>query len=160
MRTTAALCLTFLFVACASSTDPDRDGSVNAERVALSKPTIAIAQLTSVGAAAEKKLTGGLPVQYQIRVTNNSDATIKLKRIHLQTLGSGAYEVRPTSNPFDVAIEPKQSQDVKMWAPGYIPYSSVAGANGPVTLRATLDFESAKGKFQEIFVENVAGPAM
>lgn len=156
MRTIAALALSLLLAACASS--PDGLQTVDAARVNLSKPTIAIAQLTSVGAAAEKTLTGGLPVQYAIRVTNNSDTAIKLTRMNLQTLGSGAYEVRPDSRPFDVTIEPNQSQDVKVWVSGYIPYSSVAGANGPVTVRATLFFESAKGKFQEIFVENVARP--
>jgi len=161
MRTIAALSLSLLFVACASSsTDGDSDGSINAERIALQKPTIAIAQLTSVGAAAEKKLTGGLPVQYQIRVTNNSDIPIKLQRVTLQTMGSGAYEISPTANPFSVTIEPRQSQDVRMWAASYIPMSSVAGANGPVTLRVKADFQSEKGKFQEIFTENITGPAM
>lgn len=159
MRTTAALLLSLLFVACASS-DPDNDGSVDASKIALGKPTIAIAQLTSVGAAAEKKLTGGLPVQYAIRVTNNSDIPIKLTRINLQSIASGAYDVQPTSNPFAVTIEPNQSQDVKMWVPANIQYSSVAGANGYVTLRATLNFESEKGKFQEIFIENVGGAGL
>jgi hypothetical protein len=157
MRTFAALTLSLFFVACASSSDPDSDGSIDASRVSLSKPTIEIAQLSTVGAAAEKKLTGALPVQYAIRVTNNSDTPIKLTRLNLQTLGSGAYEIRNASQPFSVTIEPNQSQDVKMWASAYIPYSSVAGANGYVSLRATFFFESTKGKFQEIFVENVGG---
>ena len=158
MRTFAALSLSLLLAACASS-GGDLE-TIDAARVNLSKPTIAIAQLTSVGAAAEKRLTGGLPVQYAIRVTNNSDEPIKLVRLNLQTLGSGAYEIRGSSHPFAVTIEPRQSQEVKVWASGYIPYASVAGANGPVTLRATAFFDSAKGKFQEIFTENVSGPGM
>lgn len=156
MRTLAALSLSFLLAACTSSSGGRELDTIDAARVNLSKPTIAIAQLTSVGAAAEKKLTGGLPVQFAVRLTNNSETPIKLTRLNLQTLGSGAYEIRGSSHPFAVTIEPNQSQEVKVWASGYIPYSSVSGANGPVTLRATAFFESAKGKFQEIFVENVA----
>jgi hypothetical protein len=155
MRTIQAVCLSLLLAACASTQSDDNAG---ATKVNLAKPTIEVAQLSSVGAAA-RNVTGGLPVQFRISVTNNADAPIKLTQVQLQSLGGGAYELRPTTNPYDVTIEPKQTQSVEMWAPGNIPYASVAGANGPVTLQARLSFDSASGKFQEVIVENVASPS-
>lgn len=156
MRTTLAVCLLLLLVACAS-TDSAEDTS-GSEKLNLSTPSIEVAQISSVGAAA-RHVTGGLPVQFRIGVTNNGDEPITLTRVTIQSLGGGSYELPQASNPFKVTIEPKQSQNVEMWAPANIPYASVAGANGPVTVRATLFFDSAKGKFQEIRVENVASPS-
>ena len=157
MRTFAAVSLSFLLIACATTQSPSTDDS-GAAKVDLSKPTIEVEQISSVGAAA-RNVTGGLPVQYRITVTNNSEQPITLTNVSLQSLGGGAYEVPPTSNGFKVAIAPKETGKTTMWVAANIPYASVAGANGPVTLRATLHFDSPKGKFQEVEVVNVASPS-
>jgi hypothetical protein len=154
MRTIAALSLSLLFVACASSSGtPARTAS----EVNLGKPGIEVTQLSSVGAAA-RHITGPVPIQFGIKVTNNAEDAITLTQVSLQTLGGGAYDVKPTTNPFKVAIAPNESKNVNLWAPGNVAIDSVAGVNGPVTLRVTLYFDSPKGKFQEIVVENVMSP--
>lgn len=154
MRTTLAVCLSLLLVACASTPSVDD----TSEKLKLSKPTIEVEQLSSVGAAA-RHVTGGLPVQFRFGVTNNSDQPITLTRVTIQSLGGGAYVLPQATNPYKVTIAPQESQNVEMWAPANIPYASIAGANGPVTVRATLFFDSPKGKFQEVRVENVASPS-
>ena len=154
MRTITAVSLSLLLVACASSSGtPNRTAS----DVNLGKPSIAVAQISSVGAAA-RHVTGGVPVQFSFTITNNAEAPITLTQVSVQTLGGGAYEVRPTTNPFKVTIAPTESKKVDMWAPSNVAIDTVAGVNGPATVRATLYFDSPKGKFQEIVIENVMSP--
>jgi hypothetical protein len=67
----------------------------------------------------------------------------------------GAYAVESTGRPFDTKILPEEFQVVEMWVPANISSATIMGANGPVTLRATLQFDSPVGQFQEIVVQQV-----
>lgn len=150
-RSLSALLLVLLAGACASMRS---DSGKGAAEVALTSPEIQIEQLSSVGAAA-RHITGGLPIHYRIRVANRAGVPIKLTRATVQTIGEGAYSVSPTSSPFDASIEPEQFKEVDMWVASYIANPTLVGANGPVTLRATLFFDSPSGQFQEIVMEQL-----
>lgn len=108
---------------------------------------IQIVQTSSVPTAA-RYVQGGVSVQYAVRVTNLTDETITLRRVTVQSLGEGAYHVQHTMS-YDVGVGPQQAQDVQFWAPAQTGRSLV-GANGPVSVRVTAEFDSKKGKFQEI----------
>ena len=130
------------------------DSGLGNATVKLTSPEVLLTQLSSVPPSA-RHVEGGLPVQYSLRVANKSAEQITLKRITLQSMGVGAYDVAPTSRPFSMVIEPDQFQDVQFWIPANVSDASVMGANGPVTLRATLQFDSPVGQFQEVIVQQV-----
>jgi hypothetical protein len=136
--------LSFVLAAC-SSTQP----SVN-----ITRPTVEIAQTSGVPPAA-RHVTGGLPVRYAIRVSNLAEEQITLRQISIQSLGEGAYTVSPNSRPYKLVVEPNGIVEVEFWASAFVPVATTVGANGPVTLRLNLIFDSPKGKFEEIVVTQV-----
>ena len=122
---------------------------------AVAQPQVSIDQLSSAPAVAEHE-TGGMPVQYRLSVTNTAQFPITLKRIDVQSVGSGAYDVNPTSLPYDVVIQMGATESVDFWVPATATVS-VAGANGAVALRVVTLYDSASGKFQNVSVRQVMG---
>ena len=149
-----SLLVVALVVLAAGCTSMKSDSGLGNATVKLSSPEIYLEQLSSVPPSA-RHVEGGLPVQYKLRVANKSAEKITLKRITLQSMGTGAYDVAPTSRPFSTVIQPDQFEEVQFWIPANVSDASVVGANGPVTLRATLQFDSPVGQFQEVVVQQV-----
>lgn len=119
----------------------------------LLPPEFVIAQVGGVGGAA-RNMSGPLPIQFQIEVRNPSGSPITLNRIQLESIGEGAYTVRPSSKPFDSRIEAGQSTVVEMWTPA-VSSDTILGVNGPVTLRMIATFKSEFGAFQRVVVTQV-----
>ncbi|HEX7705567.1 MAG TPA: hypothetical protein VF701_03820 [Thermoanaerobaculia bacterium] len=136
--------LSLVLAACSSSKP-----SVN-----ITRPTVEIAQTSGVPPAA-RHVTGGLPVRYAIRVSNLAAEPITLRQISVQSLGEGAYTVASNSRPYNVIVEPNGIQDIEFWASAFVSVATTVGANGPVTLRLNLIFDSPLGKFEEIVVRQV-----
>lgn len=146
MRKAIAASVVLVIVAgCSSGSGAS---GANASRVKIAEPEILLVQTNNVAIAARHS-DGMLSIHYALRVENRAEETIKLRRVTVQSISEGAYHVSPTSRPFDVAIEPKQKEQVEFWVAAR-PAGSIVGANGPVTLRVTCQFESAEGKFQHI----------
>lgn len=143
MRKALAVTLLF-FAACASrrATAP------------ITRPEINIVQTSAIPVAA-RHVTGAIPVRYAVRVANRAGEPITLKRIQAQSVGAGAYALQSSSTPFDVTIAPENFQEVEFWANAFIERATIAGANGPVTLRLVLHFETPVGAFEEIVVRQV-----
>lgn len=139
MRKLLAVSLLFLSAACASQR--------NNLKGDIADPGIQIIQTSAVPPAA-RHVEGGLLVSYAIRVTNHATEPITLRRISLQSMSEGAYHVSHAAS-YDLAIPAAQSQDVELNAPAQTGRSLV-GANGPVTLRVTAEFDSPRGRFQQI----------
>lgn len=125
-------------------------GRANAE-VAL--PGLEIRQISAVPSAASH-VEGGLPVQYAFLVQNRAGQPITLKRVNLVSMGYGAYDVQ-ASMPFKTVVQPGQTEMVQFWAAANVGNTSLVGANGPVTLRVTAQFDSPMGQFQEVVVQQV-----
>lgn len=151
MRKAIAASVVLLVVAGCSS----GAGNSNTANAApqTEKTEIRLAQLSDVPIAA-RHTDGMLSVQYALRVENLTAEAITLRQVTVQTISIGGYSVNPTSKPFNVAIEPKQKQEVEFWVPA-LAGNSVVGANGPVTLRITCVFDSPTGKFQQIAMQRV-----
>ncbi len=130
------------------------DSGLGSAKVSLIRPDVQLSQLSTVPAAA-RHVEGGLPIQYRLRIGNRSGEPITLKRVTLQSMGSGAYDVPTTSRPFTKLIPPDQFEIVEFWVAANVSNSTIMGANGPVTLRATLQFDSPVGQFQEVVVQQV-----
>jgi hypothetical protein len=120
----------------------------------VTPPEIRVTQTSGIPAAA-RYVSGSIPVRYTVRVANRAAEPITLKRITAQSIGSGAYELRSQSKPFNEQIAPGAQHDVELWASGYIADPSILGANGPVTVRLLLHFDSPKGEFDEMVVQQV-----
>ncbi|HEU4522528.1 MAG TPA: hypothetical protein VFT12_11025 [Thermoanaerobaculia bacterium] len=152
MRKSAFLVAFLVVVVGCSSTRSD--SGLGRTKVDIIKPEIDIAQISSLPTAA-RHVQGGIPVHYALRVGNRSAETITLKSVQVQSVGMGAYDVATTSRPFTTKIQPDQFEIVEFWVPANVSTSTIVGANGPVTLRATVYFDSPVGQFQEIVVRQV-----
>ncbi|HEX6096951.1 MAG TPA: hypothetical protein VF432_11555, partial [Thermoanaerobaculia bacterium] len=58
-----------------------------------------------------------------------------------------------------LTVEPEQSREKDFWAPTELS-ESVAGANGPVTLRVVAYLKNASGTFEDVTVQNVNAMGM
>lgn len=132
-------------------------GSVD-NRVKGDVPTtdLAISQTNSLGGAS-RTMSGPLPMNFQVEILNGAKESIRLKRLEVQSVGQGAYTVQNTSRPFDATIAPGETGRVEFWAPTVIE-NTISGANGPVTLRVTAYFSTARGDFREVYMRNVNDP--
>jgi hypothetical protein len=140
-----------LLVAAGCSSSGTAANKPNANKVA--RPEILLVQTSGVPIAARNS-DGMLSIHYAMRVENLADETIKLRQVTVQSITEGAYSVEPSSRPFNLAIEPKQRGQVEFWAVAR-PSGTLIGANGPVTMRVTCQFDSAAGKFQHIVMQHV-----
>ncbi len=148
LRSFAPLRMTLAFlIGCASAAPQNKTAS-------LSEPEIHIHQLSNVSEAA-RHITGGISVQYRVEITNRANQPITIKRIDLVSLGTGAYTLRPSSNPFDARLNPGDATALELWAPAYIDDPTIVGANGPVSLRITVQYETPAGTSQSIVVQQV-----
>ena len=144
MRKALVVSLLF-FAACASSRRPTAP---------VTRPEIDIAQISAVAVAA-RNVTGPIPVRYAVRIANRASEPITLKRIQSQSIGAGAYTLQPNTTPFNVTSAPDKFQEVDFWTNAIVERTTISGANGPVTLRLVLHFETQDGAFEEIVVRQV-----
>jgi len=135
-----------VLAACASN---------NNAKVDIAQPDVEVQQLSNTPAVAQH-VTGGLSVNLGVAVTNKADIPITLKRINVQSVGTGGYNVPPNSRPFDKVIQPGGTEQVEFWVGGNAD-PSVAGVNGAVALRIRAEFDSSKGAFETTTVHQVQG---
>ncbi|HSY49797.1 MAG TPA: hypothetical protein VLC46_13370 [Thermoanaerobaculia bacterium] len=118
------------------------------------EPAVAFIQLSRVAEGTQYD-TGPISTQFAVEVKNTLPETLQLRRVSVQSIGGGSYTLGPYSQGFNETIGPGETKRVSFWAPARVVMATVAGANGPVTLRGTLDFDSAGKKFQKVVVQNV-----
>jgi hypothetical protein len=143
MRTVLLLPALLILAACA--TDSATPGP---------EPDIIIDQLSRVAVGTEHD-TGPLSAQFAVEVKNKMAEPLNLRRVAVQSIGGGAFTLRPYSQAFNETIAPGQTKRVSFWAPAFITMDTVGGANGLVTLRAALDFEAGGKKFQKVVIRNL-----
>ena len=145
MKQAAVIAFAALLAACASSKAPD-----------ITQPDITLIQTSSVPNVAQYQ-TGGVPINYRLTVKNNANIPITLKKVYVQSVGTGGYALFPTSRPFNQTVNPNESATVEFWAPADAQGLNVAGTNSPVVVRVTTTFDTAQGSFQNIATAEVAG---
>jgi len=143
MRTAVTLTALLLLAACA--TDSAAPGP---------EPDINIYPISRVAVGTEHD-TGPVSAQFAVEVKNKLTEPLSLRRVAVQSIGGGAYTLRPYSQAFNETIAPGETKRVSFWAPAVVEMNTVGGANGPVTLRASLEFEAGGKKFQKVEVQNV-----
>lgn len=118
------------------------------------EPDINIYQISRVAPGMQHD-TGSLAAHFAVDVKNTLTEPLNLRRVAVQSIGNGAYTLQPYSQAFNETIAPGETKRVAFWAPAFVELDTVGGANGPVTVRAALDFEAGGKKFQKIEVQNV-----
>lgn len=131
-----------LVLAACVSTAPGTEGG---------RVEVDLVQLSTVPAAA-RNVSGGAPMQYRVRIGNRTGETVTLEQIQIQSVGEGAYTVGPTTRPFTTQIPPSEFREVELFVPAELTGGTISGANGPVSLRLTLFFQSSVGSFQETVI--------
>jgi hypothetical protein len=145
MRTVLISTALLLVLGCATSDAPSGP-----------EPEAAIVQLSRAPEGTQYD-TGPLSMHYAVEVKNTLAEAVTLRRVGLQSIGGGSYTLPAYSQGFNEIIPPGETKRVSFWAPAFVATQTVAGANGPVTLRGTLEFEAGPRKFQKIVVQNI-GP--
>jgi len=143
MRHAAFLSALFL-AACASSSS----------RAPVPEPEIQLEQLSTVAPAAVHN-SGAITLQYRVTIHNVADTTLTLRHVDLNSIGSGAYDLAPTSRAFTLQIPPGHTESVQFWTSGSIGDPTILGANGPVTIRVVAGFDSPAGSFQSVVTQQV-----
>ncbi len=150
-KSVGILAVALFTVACASMKS---DSGLGRATVDIVKPGILIEQISAVPTVA-RHVEGSIPVRYQLRVDNRSAEPITMKTVTVNSMGYGAYRVETTSRPFQTVVAPDTFQVVEFWVPAIIDDASIMGANGPVTLRLAVQFDSPVGQFQEVVTRQV-----
>jgi hypothetical protein len=111
-----------------------------------------------VGSAAQNFPAGEMEVQLGARITNPLGHTITLKRIRLEPVaGGGPYEITPFNYEFNREIGPGVTEDIAFWARATAEGDQHAmDASAPVSLRATLIFDSPRGDLRKVQVVRLA----
>ena len=142
MRTALTLTMLFLVACATNSAAPGPEPDIN------------IYQLSNVAVGTEHD-TGPISTQFAVEVKNKLAEPLTLRRVGVQSIGGGSYTLPSYSQGFNETIAPGETKRVAFWAPAFVSMNTVAGSNGPVTLRASLEFEAAGKKFQKVEVRNV-----
>lgn len=119
-------------------------------------PPVTIAQTTAV-AAYQVRIPGGVPVDYEVKVTNPFNHPITLKSLEIETVGaSGAYAMKRVRHAFDLTIEAHSVSTVpiRAWVERLQQTDSGDG-NAPATLRGVARFDSPNGVLRTAFASRV-----
>lgn len=143
MRTVSMLAVLLLALGCASGGAPSGP-----------EPDVTLIQLSRVAEGTQYD-TGPVLAQYAVEVKNTLAEPLQLRRVTVLSIGGGSYTLPSHSQGFSETIGPGETKRVTFWAPAYVAMHTVAGANGPVTVRGTLEFEAGSKKFQTVVVQNL-----
>jgi hypothetical protein len=141
-----------LTIGCATSDDSI---SATSSPASPNDPEVTLVQLSHVAAGTEYD-AGPVSAHFRVDVRNPAETPIHLDRVSVQSIGGGAYDLPAYSQGFDVTIAPKESRSVDFWARANVANPTVSGANGPVTIRATIEFNASGAKFQKIVMQNIS----
>ena len=136
-----------LFTLSCGSTSP---AVPEANAVKLAAPDVTFFQL--VGPADQNFPSGSIQVQYGIRVANNAPEEITLRSIEVSSVGTtGPYVLKRDTFFFRKRIDANNHGDVTWWSTAIARGNPFAlDAQAPVSVRATLLFDSARGAFRKV----------
>lgn len=95
--------------------------------------------------------TSSVEAQYALQITNRADEPIRLRHVTLESVAGTTIVMRREDRGFDNEIPPGQTGQALVNARVYFT-SDMSGSptREPLTLRATMTFDSAKGSFHRI----------
>jgi hypothetical protein len=145
MKRIAFCVLLVVIAACASSSSPKPSGGVTP------LPTVDIAQVYGPADLNYSRGISFVDAQYSLEITNPSTDPITLKHVTLESVGGGSIRMRREDRSFNNEIPPGQTGQAVVTARVYFQSdNSGTPTREPITLRATLSFNSPKGSFNRI----------
>jgi hypothetical protein len=138
----AALIL-LLFAGCASSAQNDAN-----------TPNITFHLEQYESATNAYTFNGALNLAFALSVTNTTNQLVKINRLEIRTIGSGAFTIRPTSIPINMDLGPGEAKTMPISAWGYALGGHMASTE-PVTIRGTAYLTGPSGAFLRLFSEYI-----
>jgi hypothetical protein len=138
--------IALLAAACASGGGPGAN---------IPKPKLQIIARTNLSEVMPT-VASGIDVRYEIVITNNAQIPITLKRIDLDSMAGGGYQLQSRARVFDVAIPAGETRSVDFAAVAFINDANFASASAPVAVRAQALFDSAEGKVSSVAQQRVS----
>ncbi|HWW62747.1 MAG TPA: hypothetical protein VN181_15335 [Thermoanaerobaculia bacterium] len=104
--------------------------------------------LAQIGGGAQDTFyfRGPVNVQYRLAINNPTNEPLTLRRISLQTIGSGAYVLNTGVSPIQATVPPNASVQIPLSAWGRARGGFMTSTE-PVTVRALAYFDSPHGSF-------------
>jgi hypothetical protein len=146
-----ALFLAVAAIACASAGPAQPSPQVTIAQVSKVEPLrLAVLPLGSAD-------SHGVPVDYEISVTNPFDHPVSLTSVEFETVGSaGAYSLKRVRHAFALTISAGSAAKVPVRAWVHPLQDTDAGdVNGPVTVRGTASFLSEGSAMKTGFAARV-----
>ena len=114
-------------------------------------PEIQIVQIYGPSDVPYSRGTSTIDAQYGLQITNKAVEPITLKHVTLESVGGGTIAMRREDRGFNNEIPPGQTGQAVINA-RVIFTSDASGSptREPLTIRATLMFDSPKGSFNRI----------
>ncbi|HEV8660198.1 MAG TPA: hypothetical protein VGS96_16450 [Thermoanaerobaculia bacterium] len=140
-----AVCVLLLLAACSSATN-----------YPVTPPDVEIVQLYGPSNLDFSRGVSSIDAEYGIQVTNRASDPIRLRHVTLESVAGTTIVLRREDRAFDNEIPPGQTGQARMHARVYFT-SDFSGSptREPLTIRATLRFDSPKGSFNKIVQRNI-----
>lgn len=151
MRSSISIKLLIAILIAASGAGGCSSASEEASDHGLSEPLVTVRQPQGQPLARPGE---SVDLNLQVDVYNSSSEPITIRRLSLSTLPTSDIQFKPAGRNLDETIAPKTSETIELW----VRASNDSRRNdpmGPVQVRGTAVFDSAKGKFRTVFIENV-----
>lgn len=149
-KTFRVLRMVTVLVSLALSSGCATNDGVNAD---LLDPTIKVRQVIG-RIPPNQMLSAPVDLNIELEITNRSNAEFLLRRLSMQSLGTGNFGVPSQSRTFNERIAPGESRLVQMWVRAYLRSGYVAPVE-TLTMRGSLIFSTEYGKKTANFLENV-----
>lgn len=135
-----------LLAACASS-----------QSTPVPAPDINIVQVYGPSDLPYSRGVSSVNAEYAIQITNKADVPITLTHVSLVSVGMGTMAMRREERGFTAVVPPGATGEARLNALLYFTSdASGSPSREPLTLRATMNFDSPKGKFVRIKQQNLS----
>lgn len=98
--------------------------------------------------------------QFSVLVTlsirNHSSEVMTVRRVDLSSAGIGPFDVGPSTENFELRIEPNASGLLEVWAQARPGQSDVGGEEGTLLLRGVVYYDDATGSHRAVFSQRTA----
>ncbi|HUF17954.1 MAG TPA: hypothetical protein VMS12_07915 [Thermoanaerobaculia bacterium] len=97
-----------------------------------------------------------VPIYFEIDVTNQSSESITIDRAQLASSSGGSYDISSRDEFFNTEVPPGETRTVNVAATARV-FSVRTSSVEPITIRATVHFDSLAGRFRRIVIQQLGG---
>lgn len=129
-------------------------GCSSSQRLQVIPPEITILPLEFAPGRPESM--GSFSMTVPVTIANKSGETLKLERIELTSIGTGAYAINPATTQFSFDIPPSRRAVAEVWVQvTATPQETVGTPDGSIHLRGVAYFRTGEYSFRRVFVQRM-----